>query len=66
MVPKNDWHDTVKWHIIHKFNLKVHALHGWRQIANLNHWDGNWSYRSSIMADAEAAEKGWLFQTVVF
>ena len=35
-------------------------------IAHLNHWDGNWSYRSYIMADAEAADKGWLFQTVVF
>ena len=34
--------------------------------AHLTHWDGNWSYRSNIMADAEAAEKGGLFQTVVF
>ena len=33
---------------------------------HLTHWDGSWSYRSYIMADAEAAEKGGLFQTVVF
>ena len=33
---------------------------------HLTHWDGNWSYRSKIMADAEAAEKCGLFQTVVF
>ena len=35
-------------------------------LSHLTHWDGNWSYRSYIMADAEAAEKVWLFQTVVF
>ena len=34
--------------------------------AHLTHWDGNWRYRSYIMADAEAAEKGGLFQMVVF
>ena len=34
--------------------------------SHLTHWDGNWSYRSKIMADAEAAEKCGLFQTVVF
>ena len=38
----------------------------WPAISHLTHWDGNWSYRSNIMADAEAAEKGGLFQTVVF
>ena len=35
-------------------------------LTHLTHWDGNWSYRSYIMADAEAAEKCGLFQTVVF
>ena len=34
--------------------------------AHLTHCDGNWSYRSYIMADAEAAEQSELFQTVVF
>ena len=31
--------------------------------SHLTHWDGNWSYRSNIMADADAAGKGGLFWT---
>ena len=65
---KLDTHCTI-YLLMAYFHLQMGAMFDnfcFPTVSHLAHWDGNWSYRSYIMADAEAAEKGGLFQTVVF